>query len=103
MEVSFEITGLEKAEIYDPSWEDPQVLCGEKGASVKGGVGPFGLLVMASSGLREQTGVLFRVFKAPNKDVVLLCHDATKYVYIIYVFLMYNIYIYIHIYEHYLV
>ncbi|KAH7671362.1 Beta-fructofuranosidase protein [Dioscorea alata] len=78
VEVSFEVTGLEKAEIYDPTWEDPQVLCGEKGASVKGGVGPFGLLVMASSGLQEQTGVLFRVFKAPNKDVVLLCHDATK-------------------------
>ncbi|KAJ0973398.1 hypothetical protein J5N97_021357 [Dioscorea zingiberensis] len=78
VEVKFEVSGLEKAEEFDPSWEDPQVLCGEKGAGVKGGVGPFGLMVLASEHHEEHTAVLFRVFKAPNKHVVLLCHDTSK-------------------------
>ncbi|KAJ0976705.1 hypothetical protein J5N97_012179 [Dioscorea zingiberensis] len=78
VEVSFEVSGLDKAEPFDEKWTDPQVLCGLKGAAVKGGVGPFGLLVLASGDLKEQTAVLFRVFKAPNKHVVLMCHDPSK-------------------------
>ncbi|KAM0939745.1 putative beta-fructofuranosidase [Dioscorea sansibarensis] len=78
VEVSFEISGLDKAEPFDESWTDPQVLCGQKGAAVEGGVGPFGLLVLASGDREEQTAVLFRVFKAPNKHVVLMCHDPSK-------------------------
>lgn len=79
MEVSFEISGLDKAEPFEEFWSDPQVLCGQKGAAVEGGVGPFGLLVLASGDREEQTAVLFRVFKAPNKHVVLMCHDPSKY------------------------
>ena len=78
VEISFEVTGFEKAEVMDPSWTDPQVLCSRKGASVKGGLGPFGLLVLASKDLEEFTAVLFRIFKAPNKYVVLMCSDQSR-------------------------
>nr|POE72614.1 beta-fructofuranosidase, insoluble isoenzyme 5 [Quercus suber] len=51
--ITFETSKLSKAEVLDPSWTDPQLLCSRKGASVKGGIGPFGLLVLASKGLQE--------------------------------------------------
>ncbi|KAF8686639.1 hypothetical protein HU200_043466 [Digitaria exilis] len=44
VEVSFEVSSLDKAEPFDPAYDnDAQKLCGVKGADVKGGVGPFGL------------------------------------------------------------
>nr|POE72613.1 beta-fructofuranosidase, insoluble isoenzyme cwinv1 [Quercus suber] len=49
--ITFEISELSKAQVLDPSWTDPQLLCSRNGASVKGGIGPFGLLVLASKGL----------------------------------------------------
>ncbi|KAF3451775.1 hypothetical protein FNV43_RR07871 [Rhamnella rubrinervis] len=84
VEISFKVTGLGKAEVLDPSWTDPQILCSQNGASVKGGLGPFGLLVLASKGLEEYTAVFFRIFKAPNKYVVLMSslnqnNDKTTY------------------------
>ncbi|CAD6341573.1 unnamed protein product [Miscanthus lutarioriparius] len=53
---------------------DAERLCGVKRADVKGGVGPFGLWVLASANLKERTAVFFRVLKAAgsNKPVVLL-------------------------------
>uniref|UniRef100_A0A1D1ZGR4 Beta-fructofuranosidase, insoluble isoenzyme 3 n=1 Tax=Anthurium amnicola TaxID=1678845 RepID=A0A1D1ZGR4_9ARAE len=78
VEVTFQVSGLEKAEPFDPSWKDPQVLCGQKGADVGGGVGPFGLWVLASGDFRERTAVFFRVFRAPHKHVVLMCHDPSS-------------------------
>ncbi|XAR49931.1 Beta-fructofuranosidase [Bertholletia excelsa] len=81
VEVSFEVLGLEEAEVLDPSWTDPQVLCGQKGASVKGGLGPFGLQVLASKDLEEYTAVFFRIFKKvrqSNKYVVLMCSDQSR-------------------------
>ncbi|ONM12534.1 invertase cell wall4 [Zea mays] len=64
VEVAFKVSSLAGAEALDPNWLlDPQKLCGEKGASVPGGVGPFGLIVMASSDLREHTAVFFRAFR----------------------------------------
>ncbi|KAA8541679.1 hypothetical protein F0562_022831 [Nyssa sinensis] len=55
VEISFEVKEFDKAEVLDPSWTNPQLLCSRKGASVKGGVGPFGLLVLASKHLQEYT------------------------------------------------
>uniref|UniRef100_A0A0D9VGN9 beta-fructofuranosidase n=1 Tax=Leersia perrieri TaxID=77586 RepID=A0A0D9VGN9_9ORYZ len=81
VEVSFEVSGLEKAEAFDPAFaDDAEKLCGIKGADVKGGVGPFGLWVLASSGLEEKTSIFFRVFKNGHgkKPVVLMCADPTK-------------------------
>ncbi|KQJ99740.1 hypothetical protein BRADI_3g44990v3 [Brachypodium distachyon] len=80
VEVSFEVSSLEKAEPFDPAFSnDAQKLCGMKGADVKGGVGPFGLWVLASANLAEKTAVFFRVFKdGYGKPVVLMCSDPTK-------------------------
>ncbi|XP_057438109.1 beta-fructofuranosidase, insoluble isoenzyme 1-like isoform X1 [Lotus japonicus] len=76
VEVTFSFTSLDKAEAYDPSWVNAQDLCAQKGSKVEGGVGPFGLLTLASENLEEFTPVFFRIFKAPDKHVVLLCSDA---------------------------
>ena len=82
VKVAFKIPSLEAAEALDPNWLlDPQKLCGEKGASVQGGVGPFGLLVMASGDdLLEHTAVFFRVFRLLHGEyTVLMCTDLTRY------------------------
>ncbi|XP_030972747.1 beta-fructofuranosidase, insoluble isoenzyme CWINV1-like isoform X2 [Quercus lobata] len=71
--ITFEITELSKAEVLDPSWTDPQLLC-----SRKGGIGPFGLLVLASKGLQEYTAVFYRIFKSHSKYVVLMCSDQSR-------------------------
>ncbi|GMI73036.1 ARABIDOPSIS THALIANA CELL WALL INVERTASE 1 [Hibiscus trionum] len=78
VDISFEITGFDKAEMLNPSWTNPQLLCSQKGATVKGGLGPFGLLVLASEGLSENTAVFFRIFKGQNKYVVLMCSDQSR-------------------------
>ena len=78
MEVSFDLPNLNEVESIDPSWVDPQLLCSQKEASVKGTVGPFGLLVLASKDLTEQTAVFFRVFKRNEKYAVLMCSDQSR-------------------------
>ncbi|KAK7337258.1 hypothetical protein VNO77_17823 [Canavalia gladiata] len=76
VEVTFSFSRLDKAETYDPKWVNAQDLCAQKGSKLQGGVGPFGLLTLASEKLEEFTPVFFRIFKAKNKHVVLLCSDA---------------------------
>ncbi|CBI30319.3 unnamed protein product, partial [Vitis vinifera] len=76
VEVTFSLPSLDKAEEFDPSWVNAQDLCGMKGSTVQGGVGPFGLLTLASEHLEEYTPVFFRIFKAKGKHVVLMCSDA---------------------------
>ncbi|XP_042509321.1 beta-fructofuranosidase, cell wall isozyme-like isoform X2 [Macadamia integrifolia] len=78
VEILLDLPTLEKAENMDPSWVDPQLLCSEKGASVKGSLGPFGLLALASKGLKEQTAIFFRVFKDQERYVVLMCSDQSR-------------------------
>ncbi|CAN6248521.1 unnamed protein product [Urochloa humidicola] len=86
VEVSFEVSSLADAEPLDPELAgDAQRLCGAMGAAVEGGVGPFGLWVLASGDRRERTAVFFRVFRpargrggADKKPVVLMCSDPTK-------------------------
>jgi beta-fructofuranosidase len=83
VEVVFEVPSLEDAEELDPKWlRDPQKLCAEKDASSPGpgGVGPFGLVVMASGNMQEQTTVLFRVFRYGGTYKVLMCADLTRYI-----------------------
>jgi beta-fructofuranosidase len=46
---------------------------------MSGGIGPFGLLVLASGDLQEHTSVFFRVFKHGDKYKVLMCTDLTRY------------------------
>lgn len=78
VEISFKISDFEKAEVFDESWSNPQLLCSQKGASVKGGLGPFGLMVLASKGMEEYTAVFFRIFKRQTKYVVLMCSDQSR-------------------------
>ncbi|KAL9662649.1 hypothetical protein QQ045_027482 [Rhodiola kirilowii] len=79
VEISFKIVDLSKVELLNPSWTNPQALCSQKGAAVHGGVGPFGLKVLASGDLQEYTAVFFRAFKAQNsKYVVLMCSDQSR-------------------------
>ncbi|KAG9132046.1 hypothetical protein Leryth_017816 [Lithospermum erythrorhizon] len=78
VDIAFSIPNFDKAEILDPSWTNPQVLCSRKGASVGGGIGPFGLLLLASADVQEYTAVFFRVFRNETRYVVLMCTDLTK-------------------------
>ncbi|XP_057459021.1 beta-fructofuranosidase, cell wall isozyme-like [Lotus japonicus] len=77
VEISFEVNEIGKAEVLD-HWIDPQILCSRKGAAVKGAVGPFGLLVFASQGLKEYTAVFFRIFKYQHQNLVLMCSDQSR-------------------------
>jgi hypothetical protein len=80
VEVVFEVPALEGAENLETNQLlDPQMLCGEKGASVPGGVGPFGLIVLASGDMQEHTSVFFRVFRHDGKYKVLMCTDLRRY------------------------
>ncbi|KZV21430.1 cell-wall invertase [Dorcoceras hygrometricum] len=80
VEVSFSFDSLEKAEPFDPTWDryDAQRLCGLKDSTVEGGLGPFGLVTLASEKLQEYTPVFFRVFKDQDRHLVLLCSDASR-------------------------
>lgn len=83
VEVTFYVGSLEKAEIFDPSFTlKPFELCKIKGSNVPGGVGPFGLITLATPDLEEYTPVFFRVFKdtKTHKPKVLMCSDARPYV-----------------------
>lgn len=81
VEVTFSFASLDKAESFDPKWNDmyAQDVCGLKGADVQGGLGPFGLATLATENLEENTPVFFRVFKAQQNYKVLLCSDAKRY------------------------
>ncbi|KAG7631147.1 Concanavalin A-like lectin/glucanase domain superfamily [Arabidopsis suecica] len=81
VEVLFKVRDLEKADVIEPSWTDPQLICSKMNVSIKSGLGPFGLMVLASKNLEEYTSVYFRIFKArqnSNKYVVLMCSDQSR-------------------------
>ncbi|KAF4348153.1 hypothetical protein G4B88_002265 [Cannabis sativa] len=83
IEVSFEIevSELEEAEPMNPSWINPQLLCNEKNSSVKGIFGPFGLKVLASNDLSEQTSIFFHILKTnetEKKFKILMCSDQSR-------------------------
>ncbi|KAF8403326.1 hypothetical protein HHK36_011428 [Tetracentron sinense] len=80
VEVTFHFSNLDKAEPFDPTWVDAQQLCGQKRSTDHGGIGPFGLLTLASDNLNEYTPVFFRIFKAQDKHVVLMCSDASSFI-----------------------
>ncbi|XP_057427055.1 beta-fructofuranosidase, insoluble isoenzyme CWINV3-like isoform X2 [Lotus japonicus] len=76
--VLFELPELERAEWLDASEVDPQLLCSQEYASRSGIIGPFGLLALASEDLTEQTAVFFRIYRAPNRYVCLMCSDQSR-------------------------
>ncbi|KAH7425879.1 hypothetical protein KP509_11G075800 [Ceratopteris richardii] len=52
--------------------------CGEGNASGKGLYGPFGLLVLASEGLEEQTAIYFFFTKSNGTWTTLVCSDQSR-------------------------
>ncbi|CAI9759613.1 unnamed protein product [Fraxinus pennsylvanica] len=79
IEVSFKLPNLEdQIELMNTKSVDPQQLCIQKNSSVRGVLGPFGLLVLASKDLTEQTAIFFRIFKGDDKFIVLMCSDQSR-------------------------
>lgn len=62
--------------------ESGPYVCSQKGASITGMYGPFGLLVLATDDLKEQTAVYF-YFVYSKKDgwKTLVCSDQSRYIY----------------------
>lgn len=79
VEVSFHLSNLKKAELINTEFVHPQHLCNKMNATTRGIIGPFGLLVLASKDLAEQTAVFFRIYKGhDDKYVVLMCSDQSR-------------------------
>ncbi|KAK4274570.1 hypothetical protein QN277_017770 [Acacia crassicarpa] len=78
VEVLFELSEIKNAEEIDPTKVDPQILCSEEDASKSGTIGPFGLSALASEDKTEQTEIFFRIYKAPNRYVGLMCSDQSR-------------------------
>jgi beta-fructofuranosidase len=62
VEVVFELPELQETEFLNLTAVDPQLLCSDANASIKGRLGPFGLLTLATKDLTEQTAIFFRIF-----------------------------------------
>ncbi|KQK11711.1 beta-fructofuranosidase, insoluble isoenzyme 4 [Brachypodium distachyon] len=79
VEIDFELTSNNNTDPFDPSWLlDTEKHCREADASVHGGVGPFGLVVLASDNMEEHTTVHFRVYKSQHKYMILMCSDLRR-------------------------
>ncbi|KAL8267008.1 hypothetical protein R6Q59_004352 [Mikania micrantha] len=78
MKISFKLANLDEAEKLDPSGIDPQLICSQMDASMKGKFGPFGLLALASHDLTEQTAIFFWVFQNNERYIVLMCSDQSR-------------------------
>ena len=82
--MSFGVPCLEGTEALGSALaNDAQKLCSVRAADLQGGVGLFGLWVLASSKLEERTSIFFRVFKSTHntnntKPVVLMCFDPIR-------------------------
>ncbi|WMV34889.1 hypothetical protein MTR67_028274 [Solanum verrucosum] len=80
VEISFSIpiAVLEQAEVLESSWTNPQEIANKSGSSANTGVGPFGLLVLASNNIEEYTAIFFTIFKKNDKFVVLMGCDQKR-------------------------
>ncbi|KAG5103509.1 hypothetical protein JHK84_048478 [Glycine max] len=78
VEVLFELPELENAEWLDESEVDSHLLCSEEYASRSGIIGPFGLLALASEDQTEHTAIFFRIYRAPNRYLCLMCSDQSR-------------------------
>ncbi|PWA35521.1 glycoside hydrolase, family 32 [Artemisia annua] len=83
VDVTFTFSSLDEAETFDPEWSKlpkenlAMEICALKGTK-QGGLGPFGLLTLASEKLEEYTPVFFSIFKTiDSKYKVLMCSDAS--------------------------
>lgn len=57
-----------------------QLVCSQAGAAAKGVYGPFGVLVLATDDLKEQTAVYFYfVYSKQQGWKTLVCSDQSRY------------------------
>ncbi|KAK4719039.1 hypothetical protein R3W88_017377 [Solanum pinnatisectum] len=59
-------------------WTNPQEIANKSGSSANTGVGPFGLLVLASNNIEEYTAIYFIIFKKNDKFFVLMGCDQKR-------------------------
>eukprot|EP00249_Psilotum_nudum_P024138 c29104_g2_i1 orf=514-2226(+) len=79
LEVYFDMPNLtEAADVVDVSSANPQQLCSQGGSFQKSVAGPFGLLVLASDDLREQTTVFVYVFRSMTGWEAVVCSDQSR-------------------------
>ncbi|XP_048572998.1 beta-fructofuranosidase, insoluble isoenzyme 4-like isoform X3 [Triticum urartu] len=79
IEIDFELTSIDHADPFDPSWLfDAEKHCREADASVHGSIGPFGLVILASDDTEEHTVVHFRVYKSQKNYMILMCSDLRR-------------------------
>ncbi|KAF7088219.1 hypothetical protein CFC21_091350 [Triticum aestivum] len=79
VEIEFEPGTMDEADAFDPSWLlNTEKHCREADASAPGGLGPFGLVVLASDDMEEHTAVHFRVYKSKHKHMILMCSDLRR-------------------------
>ncbi|XP_045085339.1 beta-fructofuranosidase, insoluble isoenzyme 4 isoform X1 [Aegilops tauschii subsp. strangulata] len=79
IEIDFELTSIDDADPFNPSWLfDTEKHCQEADASVHGGIGPFGLVILASDNMEEHTVVHFRVYKSQKNYMILMCSDLRR-------------------------
>ncbi|KAK4782687.1 hypothetical protein SAY86_007061 [Trapa natans] len=77
VEVVFSFSDVSMAENFDPGWGAAHRICAQKGANGPVGLGPFGLVTLATVDFHEYTHVFFMIFKADNnKHKIVLCSDA---------------------------
>ncbi|KAH7426487.1 hypothetical protein KP509_10G003300 [Ceratopteris richardii] len=78
VEVEFDMPSLNEAEILEVDSSNVQLACSQVGKSHKGAVGPFGLLVLASEDLKEQTAVFFYAVLTGGGWKTLICSDQGR-------------------------
>ncbi|KAH7443100.1 hypothetical protein KP509_02G019500 [Ceratopteris richardii] len=77
--VDFELPQLNGAEEMVVNTNNAQQLCSVRGATRSGVLGPFGLLVLASEDLSEQTAVFFYIMSnGEGKWNALICNDQSR-------------------------
>lgn len=52
VELTFELPNLDKDELVDPEWVDPQRMCNDMDTYVNGAYGPFGIAFVGHGRLR---------------------------------------------------
>lgn len=86
VDVVFSFSNLNLAQQLDHTADTvAENICSQKGGTIPGGIGPFGLLTLASQNLEEYTAIFFTIFKTNNNThKVVFCADARRFVYCIF-------------------
>lgn len=78
IEINFRISRFDEAEAIEVDARNVQVICSQIGIARKGIIGPFGLLVLASDDLSEQTALFFYIVSTYEGRKALFCSDQSR-------------------------